>query len=162
MKKYLFGILAIVAIGLSAFTTKKVHKPLVSQDVFYNNGADKQRIESGFTGQGDGRENTMTGPLATDSYTNPANWNTTGNSATAYVSGDGSSYVKSFTINNFDNNTDLNDADGISIEQAIAKIYDVYINAGSVYPTSVNVVTDSNPLTPAVTVSNITRAESKF
>jgi len=156
MKKYLFGILAIVAIGVSSFTTKKAHKPLVTKTFFMKAATGYQRIEPGYDAPSvtDAKERSV---LNGSTFTNTARWDETDHSRTAYGS-DGSSYVNSFFLTSYDDNSDTDDSDGISLQQALTAIYNQFSSTG-VYPTSLDVETDGVPGSP-VSITTITKADA--
>jgi hypothetical protein len=131
MKKYLFGILAvIITVGFSAFRTRKIHKPFVSGDIYYKPNTSHQRVEPGYTSGPDPREYCLT----TTTFANAANWSTTATTYTTYSTGS-DSYIGKFSISNLDNNSDLDDDDGISIQQALdAVLADRSIGGVFTYP----------------------------
>jgi hypothetical protein len=157
MKKYLFVILlSVVAISSNSFTTKKTSPSFAGKSFYYIPGRPEQRIEPGY--------NILTIPfdpieeysISIFSFKCAYNWQTSGYSTPAYTSGDGSSYIYSFYITQYDNNTDADETDGISLQQALDAIFERYVLTCT-YPTSVTVDTDFMP--GGVVVSNITRAE---
>lgn len=161
MKKYIFGILAVtMAVGFSAFTTKKGHR-VTSQTVYYADGATFQRIEFNVNAGTDINKSLDKDPNYSSAPQNTqfrtvSNWSTTANTGTVQTSADASTYVMSLEIANFDTNTDSNDGDGISIQQAIDKLHADYKAGSGTFPAeggTVSVETDSDPLTPAVTVT---------
>jgi hypothetical protein len=150
MKKYLFGILAITAIGLSAFTTKKTLDP-VSTTFYFVSGSSFQRVEKDITLGTDAQkslnidlqENTSSAVMR-----NLSLWSddpTDGGTASVYLDGtpDGSSYMWKFTIPSFDEGgNDNNSTDGISLEEALIAIQASYhssLTSGGALPATLDV-----------------------
>jgi uncharacterized protein YxeA len=168
MKKYLFGILAIsLAVGFSAFTTKKApKKPFTSQTVYLAQSQPNQRVEQGFTNPAlDPEELTVT-PASFASST----WTTTSNSR-AVEDNDGSSYMLQFTIGNYSTTTDGDDSNGITIAQAIAALSSTTLCSPALvsgspaqfaFPTSTATTVQVKPSNgvATVTISNFTRADN--
>jgi lipopolysaccharide export LptBFGC system permease protein LptF len=170
MKKYLFGILAItLAVGFSAFTTKKASKPFfTSQTVYLVSGSDNQRVEQGFTGQPTDDENTVT-PA---SFNDINKWTTTSNSR-ALVDADGDSYMYKFTIENYSTTTDNDDSNGITVAQALSALVSTTLCSPALvsgspaifaFPTSTSTTVQVKPSNgvATVTISNFTRADEAF
>jgi len=164
MKKYLFGALAIViAVGLSAFTTKKAHKPTV-KTYYYKANKNFQRVEGGQTMgafptrsiSADANYGNPSSQLetqgnwslvATDAYvtTPPAAYNTT--------TPDGSSFVWQFTIDSWEATTNgINDG-AISLEEALIALDDYHQING-------NLPTTATYTVGSTTLSGITKAEN--
>jgi len=138
MKKLIFGVLALaLAVGFTAFTSKK-EKKFSSQVYFLVAGTSDQRIETGFTTAG--VEHSVV-PSVT--FANGA-WTTTSQGADSYTSNDGSSYVKSFTIEN---------TSGLSLTDALSGIR-TYL-ASNPYPDATTQITING-----VIVDNFTRADN--
>jgi hypothetical protein len=148
MKKYLFGILAItLAVVFSSFTSSK--KFLNPKVFYYFAGTNNQRIESpGSTGLDALINSTVT--------FNASNWTDVNQGADTYsLPGDGSSYVKSFEIGDFQPGMpDGNSANGISLSEAIAAI-DSYVSSNGYPAMSTGTVTVGS-----VTISDFTRANT--
>jgi len=79
MKKYLFGIIALaMVVGLSAFTTKKSHKPFTPTAIYYH-GSD-QLIATGTSGnEAEPKLNSMT----ETQFKTQGSWNATSVTPTA-------------------------------------------------------------------------------
>jgi len=149
MKKYLFGILAVVIVaGVSAFTVKKAHKPVFSsQDFYYKKDAatGRQRIEfnayTTYQTEADAdpavaarEKSTLNDPSYNTSnataFETVGNWSTV--AADAYTStaptaddGDGASYAWKFTLNLYEAGASNGYADGgASLEEAVKAITD--------------------------------------
>jgi len=156
MKKYLFGILAIaLAIGFSAFTTKKAPKPYVSKTFYYVNGNLHQRIADGVTGgdeNHDFRLNSISEGGFAD-FTTVSHWSETANSATLNASG---SYINYIVVDKYDETTDSNDDNGITLQQALTAIKDA-ITANGTYATGSYatgpVLVDQNANSTVVTIT---------
>jgi len=153
MKKYLFGILAIAAIGLSAFTTKKP----VSETFYFYSESSFQRVEKDITSGTnpqkslniDVNENTSSAVMRNQSLwsTDPAD----GGTANVYQDGtpDGSSFMWKFTIPSFDaGGSDNNSTDGISLEEALIAIQASYhssLTSGGALPATLDVSLGGGP-----------------
>jgi len=138
MKKLVFGVLAIaLAVGFTAFTSQK-EKKFAPQTYFLVAGTSDQRIETGFTTAG--VEHSVVPSVTFASGV----WTTVNQGADSYTSGDGSSYVKSFTIE---------DASSLSLTDALTGIRN-YL-ASNPYPT-----TSGSIIINGVTVDNFARADN--
>jgi hypothetical protein len=118
MKKYLFGILAVVlAIGFSAFTTKKAHKPFVSKTFYYKPGTFNQRIATGTyaSGEVDFRLNSMD-QNTYSVFRTLGSWDVNSNGLSQTTS---QAFINQIVIANWEQDSDGNDADGISLEEAL-------------------------------------------
>jgi hypothetical protein len=155
--KVAIASLAVVAIAVVAFsfTTKESNRKVLSKTFYYVNGTDDQRLETGFSNQSEPRQNT----ISALNYKDMSNWSETPNSATAYTSSDGSSYVLSITIPDYEAAQDGDDDHMINLQEALDAVFTQFSVAG-IYPTNVNVDVNSNGQSASVT--SITKAESIF
>jgi len=157
MKKYAFGIVALVmAIGFSAFTTKN-HKPLPSKVFYMKAGAPHQRLEAGFT-TGNVKSQSIISTSPGTGYRDVANWTDVPQGQTAYAGLDGTSFVMSLEISSYETTSDGDNNGAISLQEALDQIFADYTAASSVYPTSAVVNLDGNGT--SVSVVNITKGES--
>jgi hypothetical protein len=157
MKAHLFIILLnVLTIGSNSFTTRKANKPFVSQSFYYISGRSEQRIEPGYDYTTIPFDPPEEYSITSFSFRATYNWQSSSYFTPRYTSGDGSSYVYSFNITQYDANTDFDESDGISLQQALDAIFNYYTNTCS-YPTNISVDTDGMP--GGVMVTNITRAE---
>jgi len=101
-------------------------KPFISKTFSYSKGSPNQRIEPGYTGDKDPRENS----IADSTYTNTANWSEVGNASIPQSSGD-VSYINTVTIYNWEDKSNENDEDGVSLQEALNAIFVAYSNNGS-------------------------------
>jgi len=164
MKKYLFGILAIaMAVGFSAFTTKKAPKPFASVDVYYSQNMVNQRVEQGYDANDVPAISQQEYTITPATFITRNKWQTTSVSFTQYTSG-AASYIGKFTIDNQQTNdvSDEDDSNGISVQEALDAISTALTSGGLFYyPTSTSytlaVDTDVTPGND-VTVRNFIRA----
>jgi len=137
MKKYLFGILAItMAVGFSAFTTKKV--TFDPTTFYYKEGVNYQRLQPGITSHEDLLERTI---LQTP-FTTVGNWKTTPAVSFTPVS-DMNAYIGSisFPVEEASDGT----SDGfISLSEALTAVWNAYTLPA----------TDLMPETVPVTISS--------
>lgn len=154
MKKYLFGILAIaLAVGFSAFT----YKPFTSQIIYYKSGELYQRVEpnisSGTTAEYSINvdPNYVAGTYSATQFRDVTNWSTSSAAAGTFTTpdSDGSNYMWSFSIGNYQGvsgaDTDGDDDNGISMEEALEAVHDYYRLNSFTLPTSLVVDTDGLP-----------------
>jgi len=146
---------ATIVVAAFAFTPKKESKKFTQKTFYYINGTDDQRLETGFTGQTDSRQNTITSA----NYTDVNNWDENQNNASPYISNDGSSYVLSITIPNWESAQNGDDDGLINLKEALDGVF-AQFNSTGVYPTSVTV--DANHNGQSAAVSSITKAESIY
>jgi len=147
MKKYLFGILAIaMAVGFSAFTTKKVHKPFSPVTYYYIQGTANQRLEPGFIGAG------AANTIKDTKFKDVANWTTTSYAFTVYGS-DGSSYIHSITFNLDGTPGDGDNDQELSLQEALNALFTEYLRPTPDFmPASFLVDADANGTGATITV----------
>jgi hypothetical protein len=140
-------ILAVSALHviLFSFTTKDVRHAFVSRSFTYIKGSPNQRIEPGYTGNKDPRENSITD----STYTNTANWSEVSNATTLQANND-ATYIFSVTINNWESKSNGDDEDGISLEETLDKIYEEYTRNG--YPSTLEIDLNKNGNAAALVV----------
>lgn len=151
--KFLFIPLAAASIIIANFAFSKTelgHKR-ISKTFYYNDGANNQRLETGFT----------TGPVISrtiiqSTFTDINNWNDVGNSGSLYTSGDGSSFVFTITLSGWETTADGDNDGEITLSEALTAIWAEFIATGTL-PSSLLVDADGNGVGVTVT---ITRAES--
>jgi len=141
MKKYLFGILAItLAVGFSAFTTKKAQKPVLTKVHYYI--GDFQRVEPGVT-TGTDIEKSMTFAQ----FTTEGNWTEEEQSFTSYAGSDGNSYVGKISFT-YDADGADGDNDGqLILSEALAGVWASYIaQSPDELITGTPILVDADPL----------------
>jgi hypothetical protein len=140
-------LLAVGAITLSSFVSKSFKHNAFATQCYYYNG-NNQRIATGTSGQIDQRENS----IDVDLLTTPGNWiNTAPNPPT---SGDctGGGYICAICFN-LDANSDGDNANGLTLQEAI-NILGSYYSTNSTLPAQGGNV---NTATGAVTAVNVYR-----
>jgi hypothetical protein len=139
-------VLALSALHviLFSFTTKNVRHVVVSRSFTYIKGSPNQRVEPGHSGNKDPRENSITDAA----YTNTDNWSEVTNATTLQTNND-ATYILSITINNWENKSNGNDEDGISLYEALTAVYKIYSSSG--YPKTLDVDLNGNGASATVT-----------
>lgn len=158
-----FVIFALI-MGL-AFTTEKKQNVFTSKTFYYVDAAAYQRLESGYTTGSLKSRSLSADPNYGNSnsqFRNVNNWSEDPLDCTATlynnINNDQSSYLFSFTITSWEQDSDGDDDGFISLDEALIAIYAYYVNSGGVLPSGLTV--DANHSGGTSNISNITRAEN--